>query len=109
MFVRLTTLKVGVSLSGLGTGQAPELSVPAHHGAVLTLAVLFQVRPHAEQVQLHLAKRSSRRPVPRPAAQPQGAGGRNGLSDDRPLRHRLPINLKRLTNLKTLLIKGLNF
>lgn len=69
-------------------------SVPANQGAVLTRAVTAQVWPHAEQVQLYFSRHRSRRVFPGPAAQPQGAGGGEGLSDDGPLRHGFPVNLR---------------
>lgn len=87
-------MKVGVSLPGSGAGQAPVLSVPANQGAVLARVVTAQVCPHAEQVELHSSRHRSRRAFSGPTAQPQGAGGGDGLSDDGPLRHGFPINLK---------------
>lgn len=90
----LTTLKVGVSPPGSGAGQAPVPGVPANQGAVLTRAVTAQVCPHAEQVQLYFSLLGSRRMFPGPTAQPQGAGGGDGLSDDGPLRHGFPVNLR---------------
>lgn len=97
MHVCLTsTLKVGVSLSGPGMGHAPVLSVPANHSAVLAVAMVAQVCPHAEHVQLHLPKRGLPGSVSGTAAQPQGAVGGDGLSDDPPLCHHFPINLKHL-------------
>lgn len=91
---RYTTLQAGVPLPGPGTGQAPVPSVPAYHSAVLTRAVVVQVRPHTEQVELHGSEGRAWLQVAGPAAQQQGAGGGGGLSDDRPHRHLLPIDLK---------------
>lgn len=94
---RLTALKPGVRLPGSGVGQAPGLRVPANQGAVLTRAVAAHVCPHAEQVELDCARfRSPGRGTPwGPAAQPQGAGGGHGLSDDGPRRRHSPVNLRR--------------
>ena len=96
--VCLTTHEVRVSLSGLRAGHAPELGVPADHSAVLAEPVVTHVPPHAEQVQLHLSENGSWGSVSGTAAQPQGAGGGDGPSDDRPLSHHIPINLKYRNN-----------
>ena len=89
--------KLSVPLPGPAAGHAPEPGVPANHGAVLAERVLGQVGPHPEQVQLDSPAHGPRPVVPGPAAQPQGAGGRDGAGDDPPLRHRHPVHLGRRT------------
>lgn len=90
----LTTQQVRVLLFGFGIGHAPEPGVPANYRAVLTQTVVVQVRPHAEQVQLHPPPLSPRGLQSGMAAQPQGAGRRDGLGDHRPLRHQSAIHLE---------------
>lgn len=92
----LTTQKVRVSLSGTGTAHTPVPSVPTNHSAFLAEAVVTQVGPHPEQVQLHFSELCSQGPVSGTTAQPQGAGGGDGLSDDGPLGHHFTINLEHL-------------
>lgn len=97
--ISLTTQKVGVSLSGSGTSHTPVVSVPANHRPVFTETMVTQVSPHAEQVQLHVPQRVSWGLVSGTAAQPHGAGRGDGLSDDCPLCHHFPINLKHLRSM----------
>lgn len=74
--------------------QGPEPRVPANQSSVLTWTVPAQVRPHAKQVELHSPWDRAPGALGGPTAQPEGAGGGDGPSDDGLLRHQDPVHLR---------------